>query len=315
MSRVGGEPPARGAGAGVALAIRPRDADLDGLTVRRVLPAAQCRSVGPFVFFDHMGPASFPPGGGIQVRPHPHIGLATVTYLFAGEIVHRDSLGVVQTIRPGDVNLMTAGSGIVHSERAGGEPAAARLHGIQTWMALPEALQECDPAFAHYPAAALPERDLDGVRVRVIMGEAFGLASPVVQHSPTLYAELRLPAGSSVLLPPERAEVAAYVVTGEVVTGEVGAAGTRGAAATMLVVAPGAPLRLAASADSRVMLIGGTPLGPRRMWWNFVSTSSARIEQAKADWQAGRFPTVPGDDERAPLPGGRGRPASTKPVR
>jgi redox-sensitive bicupin YhaK (pirin superfamily) len=305
MSRPGTEPPARDAGGGgVALAIRPRDRDLDGLTVRRVLPARHCRSVGPFVFFDHMGPASFPPGGGIQVRPHPHIGLATVTYLFAGEIVHRDSLGVVQTIRPGAVNLMTAGSGIVHSERAGEDPAAARLHGIQTWMALPEALQECDPAFAHYPAAALEERDLDGVRVRVIMGEAFGLSSPVVQHSPTLYAELRLPAGGGVTLPRSHRELAAYVVTGEVAAGEVGAAGTHGAAATMLVVAPGAPLRLVASADSRVMLIGGTPLGRRRMWWNFVSTSSARIERAKADWHAGRFPPVPGDDERAPLPAG-----------
>lgn len=282
----------------VGLVIRPRDRDLGGLTVRRVLPAAERRAIGPFVFFDHMGPALMPPGQGIQVRPHPHIGLATVTYLFEGEIIHRDSLGFVQPIRPGAVNLMTAGRGIVHSERAGKDlDRASRLHGIQTWMALPEALQECPPDFRHTPAAGLPSAEFDGAQVRLIIGEGFGLASPVTQHSPTLYAELRLRAGASLPLPSDRPELGVYVVAGEVTIGDA-----TGAALTMLVPDAGGSLRLVARADSHIMLAGGDPLGRRRMWWNFVSTSKSRIEAAKADWREGRFAAVPGDPDGIPLP-------------
>jgi len=292
------DPLCTSSGGSVDLVIAPKAKDLGGFTVRRVLPAPQRRMVGPFIFFDHMGPAEFPPGEGIQVRPHPHIGLATVTYLFEGEIVHRDDLGYVQPIRPGAVNLMTAGRGIVHSERAGDDlHEISRLHGIQSWMALPEDQQECEPGFVHHPAAELPALELDGVRIRVIIGEAYGERSPVAVKTPMLYLECRLPAGSSLVLPDGYEETAAYVVDGQVsIEGQSVGAGL------MAVAASGAPVRVDAVADSHVMVIGGAHMGKRHIWWNFVSTSRERMEQAKKDWKEGRFGKIPGETEFIPLP-------------
>jgi len=285
-------------GGAVDLLIEPIEKDIGDFTVRRVLPSPKRRMVGPFVFFDHVGPAQFPPGKGIQVRPHPHIGLATVTYLFDGQIMHRDSLGFVQPIRAGAVNLMTAGRGIVHSERAGDDlDRHATLHGIQTWMALPDGREEIEPAFVHYPAADLPEIDVDGVTVRVIMGAAFGGESPVHCHSPTLYLECRLPQGGCVDIPGTPPDRAVYVVSGEARIGEQALP-----AGVMAALGSGAAARLEAATDSRVMVIGGEPVGHRHVWWNLVSSSRERIERAKADWKQGRFAPVPGDDEFIPLP-------------
>lgn len=293
------EPEHTGSEASIELIVEPRLMAADTLEVRRLLPSGKRRMVGPFVFFDHFGPAEYPPGKGISVRPHPHIGLATVTYLFEGEILHRDSLGFVQPIQPGAVNLMTAGRGIVHSERAGDDlEELSRLHGIQSWMALPEDKQELEPAFVHYPAAELPELAHDGVQVRVIIGEAFGARSPVAVHCSMLYLECRMPAGSSMVLPDGYEESAIYVVEGEVQVDDKSVQ-----PGLMAVACPGKALRLDARADSRVMVIGGANPGPRRVWWNFVATSKERIEQAKDDWRAGRFGLVPGDeDEFIPLP-------------
>jgi len=282
----------------IELVIEPREKDLGDLVVRRVLPSRDRRLVGPFIFFDHMGPADFPPGKGIAVRPHPHIGLATVTYLFEGTIMHRDSLGVVQPIGPGAVNLMTAGRGIVHSERAGEDrDRASRLHGIQTWMALPDGKEEMAPAFEHTDAQDLPQLEVGGARVRVIMGEAFGAASPVTCHSPTLYAELCMPASTSVVLPDGYGERALYVVSGA-----VRVQGRRYPRGVMAVARAGHAVEVQADEDTLVMLAGGEPVGPRHIFWNFVSSSRDRIEQAKADWRDGRFAGVPGDDELIPLP-------------
>lgn len=280
----------------VPLVIEPRERDLGGFSVRRVLPAAERSAVGPFVFFDEMGPTRFARGAGIDVRPHPHIGLSTVTFLFEGEIVHRDSLGVVQAIRPGEVNLMTAGRGVVHSERTDAAQRASgpRLHGIQSWMALPDGREEVEPAFEHHPAAALPAAEIAGAQVRLVLGEAFGLRSPVTTHTRTLYAEVRLPADGELELPHE-AELAAYLVEGATAIGDCALA-----AHTLAVVA--GPARLRASSASRVMLIGGAPVGPRHLWWNFVSSSRERIERAKRDWAGGGFAPVPGETEFIPLP-------------
>ena len=282
----------------VELVIEPNAKDLGGFTVRRVLPSRERRMVGPFIFFDHMGPAEFPPGEGIAVRPHPHIGLATVTYLFEGEIVHRDDLGFVQPIRPGAVNLMTAGSGIVHSERAGDDlDTTSRLHGIQSWMALPADEQECDAEFVHYPASDLPGFEHAGVRVTVIIGEVFGQASPVAVRAPMLYLELRMPAGSEIEIPADYDERAAYVVEGDVrIDAESLGAGL------MAVAREGKALRLSATEDSHVMIVGGAHMGKRHIWWNFVSTSKDRIEQAKKDWEEKRFGSIPGETEFIPLP-------------
>jgi len=286
------------AGGPIELVIEPRPRDLGGFSVRRVLPARERRMVGPFIFFDHLGPAEFPPGEGIQVRPHPHIGLATVTYLFEGEMMHRDSLGCVQAIRPGAVNLMTAGRGIVHSERAGEDlDSHSRLHGIQSWMALPEGEEEREPAFAHYPAEELPAADHGGAHIRVIMGEAFGQVSPVATCAPTLYLECRMPQGVTLELPETCEELAIYVVSGRVRAGQV----TLGAG-LMAVAAPDDGLCPEALEESVVMVIGGSRLGERHIWWNFVASSKERIEQAKADWKEGRFDPVPDDDESVPLP-------------
>ncbi len=282
----------------VELVIEAKARDLGGFSVRRVLPSPQRRMVGPFVFFDHMGPAEFPPGEGIQVRPHPHIGLATVTYLFEGEIMHRDSLGFVQPIQAGAVNLMTAGRGIVHSERAGSDlETTSRLHGIQSWMALPTDQEETAPEFVHYPANDLPELEQDGLQVRVIIGEAYGVRSPVKSYSPMLYLECRAKQGSTMTLPDRYDEQAVYVVSGEIVID-----GQRLASGVMGVMSPARKSQITANADCRVMVIGGAPVGPRHIWWNFVSSSRERIERAKLDWQHKRFAMVPGDDEFIPLP-------------
>ena len=280
--------------------VTPRTHDLGGgFTVRRALPAAAARSVGPFVFFDHMGPATFPPGQGINVRPHPHIGLATVTYLFEGEILHRDSLGSLQAIRPGDINLMLAGHGIVHSERERPEVTAAphRLHGLQLWLALPEKDEEAEPAFYHYPAATIPSASVAGVAVRVMMGSAFGVSSPVRVFADTLYVEAHLQAGQTLVLP-DADERAVYVAQGN-----LKAAGTTIPEHAMAVFSDAPGVIVEALTESRIAIIGGERLGPRFIEWNFVSSRKERIEQAKADWTAGRFPKVPGDEtEFIPLP-------------
>jgi redox-sensitive bicupin YhaK (pirin superfamily) len=279
---------------------RPRD--LGGFEVRRVLPAAGLQTVGPFIFFDHMGPARFAPGAGVDVRPHPHIGLATVTYLFEGEFLHRDSLGTAQVIRPGDVNWMVAGRGIVHSERTPPElrrqPDGSTLHGIQIWIALPRENEESVPSFEHHPAASLPERQGAGQRLRLIAGEAFGMRAPVRVFSPMFYLDAVLEAGAEVKLPDDAAERAAYVAEGE-----IDVEGKRYTVGQMIVFAAGAATTLHATVATRVMLVGGAPLdGRRHIWWNFVSSSDERIELAKLDWQERRFAAVPGDDERTPLP-------------
>jgi redox-sensitive bicupin YhaK (pirin superfamily) len=283
----------------VELILQPREKDLGGFSVRRLLPTAQRRMVGPWTFFDHMGPATFPAGSGINVRPHPHIGIATVTYLFEGEILHRDSLGSLQAIRPGDINLMVAGRGIVHSERERPEVTAVahRLDGLQLWLALPEAEEERAPAFYHYPAAEVPTVIVDGVAVRVLMGSAYGVASPVATYSETLYLEAHLQAGQSLALP-DAAERAVYVVSGA-----LAAQDTAVPARSMVIFSARPGVVVTATEASRIALIGGAPLGRRFIEWNFVSSRKERIEQAKGDWRAGRFPKVPGDeDEFIPLP-------------
>ena len=285
----------------VATIIDARPRDLGGFVVGRVLPSPARRLVGSFIFFDHLGPADLAPGRGIDVRPHPHIGLATVTYLFDGEIVHRDSLGSQQSIRPGDVNWMTAGRGIVHSERTGAEArrAGSRLDGLQLWVALPLANEEADPNFHHHPAATLPSLDIAGARVRVLAGTAYGERSPVETFAPPLCADVAMPAGCALPVPGEHEERAAYVAGGSITCGSDGAGPGR-----MLVFARGADVVLRATDDARIVLIGGTPIdGERHIWWNYVSSSKARIEQAKHDWREGRFPRIPGDDvEFIPLP-------------
>jgi redox-sensitive bicupin YhaK (pirin superfamily) len=281
--------------------IVPRSRDLGGgFTVKRVLPAIERRMVGPFVFFDQMGPTVLREGTGLDVRPHPHIGLATVTYLFEGEILHRDSLGTVQRIRPGDVNWMTAGRGIAHSERSPDDlrPAGPRLHGIQLWVGLPKAHEEAEPAFAHHGAAALPVIEGEGKRVRLILGALYGARSPVAVFSDMFYADAALDAGTELELPAEHEERALFVAEGRA---EID--GTAYEAGQLLVFAPGQPVRARALTDSHLLLLGGEPMdGPRYLWWNFVSSSKDRIEQAKRDWKEGRFVAVPGETEFIPLP-------------
>jgi redox-sensitive bicupin YhaK (pirin superfamily) len=292
--------------AGLETVVIPRTTDLgDGFSVRRALPSAQRRMVGPFVFLDQMGPAQLAPGNGLDVRPHPHIGLATVTYLFAGEIVHRDSLGSVQPIRPGELNWMTAGRGIVHSERTPPElrPGGSRVWGLQAWVGLPRAHEEAAPAFAHHGAGELPVLEERGVEARVIAGSLEGKRSPAVLHSDLFYADVVLQPGARFRVPHEPVERAAYVVAGRVAAGP-GAAAPVFDAEQLLVFATGAEIVLeAVDGAARVMLLGGEPMdGPRFLWWNFVSSSRERIEQAGADWRAGRFAAVPGETEFIPLP-------------
>lgn len=299
MSYQEADPPACSAMSGaVELAIQPKEKDLGEFTVRRVLPARERKMVGPFIFFDHMGPAEFPAGDGIAVRPHPHIGIATVTYLFEGEIIHRDSLGVTQPIQAGAVNLMTAGKGIVHSERAGEDlHEKSTLHGIQSWMALPTGQEEMDPAFYHHSAGELPETIVGGVTVRVILGEAYGRRSPVIQYSPILYLDCRLPKDTTLVMPDSYRELAAYVVSGNVRIDKQDYSG-----GVMAVTCTDRQVQLQASEDSHVMMIGGDPVGKRHIWWNFVSSSKERIEQAKSDWSTGKFDSVPDETEFIPLP-------------
>ena len=285
----------------IATIIDARPRDIDGFKVRRLLPSFARRLVGPFIFFDHMGPAELAPGEGMDVRPHPHIGLSTVTYLFEGEIVHRDSLGSDQAIRPGDINWMTAGRGIVHSERTSPElrRTGSTVHGLQLWVALPLAHEESDPEFRHHPADTLPAFKQQGAHIRVLAGAAYGRTSPVHTLSALFYVDMAMPAGSELPIPREHAERAAYVVDGV-----IGCDAERAEEGRMLVFVPGADVRLRAETDSRVVLVGGAPIdGRRQICWNFVSSSKERIEQAKGDWKEGRFEKVPGDEvEFVPLP-------------
>jgi redox-sensitive bicupin YhaK (pirin superfamily) len=284
----------------VELRIVPHAKDIGGFEVRRALPAIERRNVGPFIFWDEMGRATFAPGVGVDVRPHPHIGLATVTYLFDGEIMHRDSLGTVIAIRPGEMNLMTAGRGIVHSERTPPLLRAAghTLHGIQAWVALPRSHEECEPAFAHFDAAQLPLLEDAGLSLRLIAGEALGMRSPVTTPMAMIYADAAFAAGASLLFEAHYAERAIYTVAGEI---EIG--GERFGPSQLLVLKPGVAATVRAIGAARCMLLGGEPLdAPRHLWWNLVSSSRERIEQAKADWTAGRFPGVPGETEFIPLP-------------
>jgi len=281
--------------------IVPRTRDLGGgIQVRRALPSVRRRMVGPFIFFDGIGPVVLQSGQGLDVRPHPHIGLATVTYLFEGEILHRDSLGTVQSIQPGAVNWMTAGRGIAHSERSSPEVRAAggRLYGIQSWVALPKQHEETEPSFIHTPAAALPIIEDHGVRVRLIAGALYGARSPVRTLSEMFYADAALEAGARLVLPAEHEERALFIADGSLeVSGDTFPAGQ------LLVFSPGQAIDLKALAPTRVLLLGGEPMdGPRHIWWNFVSSSWEQIEQAKAEWRASRFAPVPGETEFIPLP-------------
>jgi redox-sensitive bicupin YhaK (pirin superfamily) len=277
----------------------PKIHDLGGFTVARALPNARRRSVGPFVFFDHIGPAVLEGEQPVAVRPHPHIGLATVTFLWEGAMMHRDSLGSVQEINPGDVNWMTAGRGIVHSERTPERlrNTPHRFHGLQTWIALPAEHEEVAPNFEHHPASTLPMTAVDGVEMIIVAGHAFGEKSPVHVFSDTLYVSLSFDAGAQVRLPAEHAERALYPVEGHLTLD-----GLHMPNATLAVLDPGTTPILRAETKSRVMLLGGEPLGHRFVWWNFVSSSRERIEQAKHDWSHGKFDSVPGETEFIPLP-------------
>jgi redox-sensitive bicupin YhaK (pirin superfamily) len=285
---------------GLELVVVPRVRDLGGFAVRRALPQAQRQMVGPFIFFDQMGPVQFLAGQGMDVRPHPHIGLATVTYLFDGRIMHRDSEGNALEITPGALNLMTAGSGIAHSERT---PADARItgigtSGIQSWVALPVAQEETAPGFQHFSADSLPVIEDHGLWARIIAGSALGKTSPVRTLSDWLYAEVRLTAGASAPLDPDQEERAIYVVDGE-----IRIAGDLFEGPRLLIFRPGDRITVTATRDARLMFLGGAALeGPRYIWWNFVSSRLDRIEAAKADWKSGRFLAVPGETEFIPLP-------------
>lgn len=285
---------------GILQLVDARQRDLGGFVVRRVLPAAGRQMVGPFIFFDHMGPTQFEPGHGIDVRPHPHIALATVTYLFAGSLEHRDSLGNVREIQTGDVNWMTAGRGIAHSERTPrlARAAGEQIHGIQSWVALPDGHEDGEPDFMHYPSSVIPQRVLDGVTLSVIAGDAFGLRSPVLTVWPTLYVHVRLAPGAVLEIPAEHEERAVYVVHGELAVdaGEI-------VEGQLAALAPGNKIQLRADGETRAMLLGGNRFPtPRHIWWNFVASSQERIERAKERWANHEFPPVPGETEFIPLP-------------
>ena len=285
------------------LRIEPRARHIGAFAVERLLPIAARRSVGPFVFLDHMGPVALGAGQAADVPPHPHIGLATVTYLFQGAVLHRDSLGSEQEITPGAINWMTAGRGIAHSERTPERERVAgpRLHGLQLWVALPTEHEEMAPEFHHHPAATLPELSVDGVGVRLLAGSAFGQVAPVRTLSPLFYLEARLPAGAVLPLPAEHPERGVYLVDGELANE---ADDQRLALGRLLVLRPGAAPRLRATRPSLVMLLGGASLGPRHMLWNFVSSSRERLQRAAEDWKARRFPLIPGDErDYVPMPG------------
>lgn len=286
----------------ISLVLEPKPRDLgDHFMVRRALPAAERRMIGPFIFWDEFGPAHFEPGKGLDVRPHPHINLATVTYLFEGEIFHRDTLGSAQAIKPGDVNWMNAGSGIAHSERTAPDLRAtgSPIAGIQSWVALPQAHEESAPHFAHHGVGELPTIEESGKQVRVIAGKLYGAQSPAKTFSDMFYADVQLAEGLSVPLDAEYEERGLYLTHGEI---EI--AGDRFTAGRLLVFRPGDRITIQAVSPARFMLLGGAAMdGPRHIWWNFVSSRRERIEQAKEDWRAGKFGTVPGDDvEFIPLP-------------
>jgi redox-sensitive bicupin YhaK (pirin superfamily) len=286
----------------IELLIQGRAHDLGGgFAVRRVLPSARRRMVGPFIFLDHFGPMDVPPGGGMEVRPHPHIGLATVTFLFEGGIFHRDSLGYAQAIRPGDVNWMTAGSGIAHSERTEPEMRRTgfRMHGVQTWVALPKAHEETAPAFEHVPATSLPLWHEGTASLRLIVGTYGGRTAPTTHFSPIFYVGVDMAPGARVIVSPEHAERAVYVADGEAVIGDRALS-----TGDLAVLSAGVPAQMIAGvAGAKAMLLGGATMdGPRHIWWNFVSSSKERIELAKAAWRDGKFARVPGDDEFIPLP-------------
>ena len=287
--------------------LRPQERELGaGFSVKRLLPAATRQMVGPFIFLDHMGPATFAPGAGIDVRPHPHIGLATATYLFEGVILHRDSLGTLQEIHPGDVNWMTAGRGIAHSERT--PPAlrieGAHLHGLQLWVALPKIAEQIEPSFQHHPGASLPRVDGQAYTLTLIAGTGWGLQSPVQTHSPLFYADVQFTRSGCFPVPAEHAERAIYVVDGEVrLDGEVLTPGL------VYVLQTGSSTVVEVDGAARLVVFGGEPLeGPRHIWWNFVASDSALIEQAQKDWAAQTFDPVPGEDDFIPLPPVRGIP-------
>ena len=283
----------------IELIIQPREKDLGEFSVRRTLPTKERKTVGPWIFFDHMGPAIFPAGSGINVRPHPHINLATVTYLFEGEILHRDSLGSFATITPGDINLMVAGKGITHSERERPEVNNVdhTLHGLQLWLALPEKDEEVEPAFYHYPSADIPATKVNGVPLRVLMGSAYGLTSPVLTYAETLYVEAHMQTGQTLILP-NCAERAIYVAKGSLKIKD-----SLIPQYAMVILSAADGVTIEATAESRIALIGGEKIGKRYIDWNFISSRKERIEQARQDWSAGRFPKVVGDeDEFIPLP-------------
>ncbi len=274
--------------------------DLGGFVVRRVLPAQGLKMVGPFVFLDHLGPTQFEPGFGIDVRPHPHIALATVTYLFAGSLLHRDSLGNVREIRPGDVNWMTAGAGIAHSERTPplARAAGEQIHGIQSWVALPDGQEDIEPDFTHYSANVLPEQVLGGSTLTIVAGQAFGLTSPIRTPWPTLYVHAKFSQSAAFEISPEHEERAVYVVSGELAVGE-----SRVGEGQLAVLDPGATVSVRALRETRAMLLGGKGFAtPRHMWWNFVASSPERIDRAKERWAKGRFAPVVGETEHIPLP-------------
>jgi redox-sensitive bicupin YhaK (pirin superfamily) len=278
---------------------------VDDFKVRRALPSAKRRMVGPFIFLDQMGPQVLRAGGGLDVAPHPHIGLATVTYLFQGELMHRDSLGIVEAIRPGEVNWMTAGRGIAHSERTPQEMrlSGSELFGIQSWVAMPKKYEESDPAFAHHGTSELPVIEGEGKRVRLITGSLYGAQSPVRTLSEMFYADITLVEGAHLPIPSEHEERAAYIIEGSV---ELLPDDETYSAGQLLIFKPGAEITLQAheSSPARMMLLGGEPMdGERHIWWNFVSSSKERIEQAKEDWKAGRFALIPEETEFIPLPG------------
>ncbi|TPK51358.1 MULTISPECIES: pirin family protein [unclassified Mesorhizobium] len=306
MSFFPGKDPEAGdafAGDQIELMVIPNAKDIGGFQVRRALPTAKRRLVGPFIFFDRMGPAILRAGQALDVRPHPHIGLSTVTYLFDGRIRHRDSLGTEMVIEPGDVNLMTAGRGIVHSERTPEELRGApmSISGLQTWLALPDGKEEVAPVFENTAVARLPDIDAEGVSGRIVIGDFQGLRSPVRADSETLYADLRLAPGASVKIPADAEERAIYTLEGEVsISGDVFPA------ERLLVFRPGDEIVVSSQAGAHFMLFGGASLGSKRyIWWNFVSSSKERIEQAKQEWKTGRFDIVPGDEEEfIPLPEG-----------
>ena len=278
--------------------VKPEEKDLGGFSVRRSLPDVMQKMVGPWIFFDHMGPAQFPAGQGIDVRPHPHIGLATVTYLFEGEILHRDNLGYVQAIQPGAINLMVAGQGIVHSERTPPKirKTEHRLHGLQLWLALADEYQEVEPAFYHYSVAMIPAIKKAGADLRVVIGEAYDLIAPVKTYSPTLYVEAKLAEAATLALPNSE-ELAIYIVDGELEYSDTTLHSNQ-----MLILEQDSAKMIKAITATHMVMIGGSPVGPRHIWWNLVSNDKQRIEKAKQQWKKGEFPKVPGESEFIPLP-------------